>query len=445
MLAALDRYHGQPNGIFSCDEHYAGLDPSQGTELCTVVEAMFSLETDISILGDAALGDRLERISYNALPATFSPDMWAHQYDQQANQVMCSLANHHWATNGPESNIFGLEPNFGCCTANMHQGWPKFAAHLWMATPDGGLAAIAYGPSEVSTTVRGDTPVTIEEQTDYPFRDSLTFAIKLAKPAAFPLVLRIPAWAEGATVSVNGQAQSGVTAGGFYRVDRKWSNGDRVAVRFPMRVRTSSWYNNSVAVERGPLVYSLKIGESWHKIKQTGPSADWEVYPTTPWNYALALDSFTVKENPVAKQPFDPATPAIEITAKARRAARMATGRRFRRPASGEPGDRRPVRRNHHADPVRRKQAADNRLPLLFGKAVTGSNFRKKLPLEARDHPLRKLRACHRFSSRDDSIQESPLSTPVAFVSNYLLRNIKFGAGVTVPHFFWNAPSGQPV
>ena len=47
-------------------------------------------------------------------------------------------------------------------------------------------------------------------------------------------------------------------------------------------------------MERGPLVYSLKIGESWHKIKQTGPAADWEVYPTTPWNYALVKGAFQV-------------------------------------------------------------------------------------------------------------------------------------------------------
>ena len=175
-----------------------------------------------------------------------------------------------------------------------------------------------------SLSLRGGTPVGIEELTGYPFRDSVTLAIKLAKSASFPLVLRIPAWAEGATVVVNGEAQSGVTAGGFYRLDRKWSNGDRVAVRFPMPVRISTWYNNSVAVERGPLVYSLKIGESWHKMRQTGPAADWEVYPATPWNYALVLDPkhpndwFTVKENPVAKQPFD-ANAALEITAKARR------------------------------------------------------------------------------------------------------------------------------
>ena len=88
----LDRYHGLPNGMFSADEHYAGQDPSQGTELCAVVEAMFSLQQAIRVTGDAALADRLERIAFNALPATFTADMWAHQYDQQPNQVLCTLA-----------------------------------------------------------------------------------------------------------------------------------------------------------------------------------------------------------------------------------------------------------------------------------------------------------------------------------------------------------------
>ena len=314
MFDALDRYHGQPNGIFSADEHYSGRDPSQGTELCAVVEAMFSLEQDLAILGDAAFGDRLEKIAYNALPATLSKDLWAHQYDQQANQVMCSISNHRWASNGPEANIFGLEPNFGCCTANMHQGWPKLAASLWMATPDGGLAAVAYGPSEV--TANG---VTIEERTDYPFRETVTLLVNPAKPGAFPLVLRIPAWAAGAGVSVNGAPQPAVKPGEFLRLARQWTRGDRVKLRFPMAIRTSTWFHDSIAVERGPLVYSLKIGESWNKIKQTGPVADWEVYPTTSWNYALLPGAMQVAEKPVAKQPFDAANAPVEITAKARR------------------------------------------------------------------------------------------------------------------------------
>ncbi len=325
MMQQLDRYHGQPEGIFASDEHYAGRDPSQGTELCAVVEAMFSLETDAAILGEPSLGDRLERIAYNALPATLSPDLWAHQYDQQANQVMCSLANRRWSSNGPASNIFGLEPNFGCCTANMHQGWPKLAANLWMATPDEGLAAMVYGPSEVTTQVRGGTTVTLVETTEYPFRDTVTITVKAARPAQFPLALRIPAWAGAATIAVNGRAENGVRAGEFYRIERQWKTGDSVAIRFPMAVRTSTWYNNSIALERGPLVYALKIGESWHKIKQTGPSSDWEVYPTTPWNYALDIDrnnlakSVEVKELPIARQPFSVDGAPVELTLKARR------------------------------------------------------------------------------------------------------------------------------
>ncbi len=323
MLESLDQFHGQPEGIFGADEHYAGRDPSQGTELCAVVEAMFSLENDLSILGDPALGDRLERIAYNALPGTLTADLWAHQYDQQANQVLCTLSNRRWTSNGPASNIFGLEPNFGCCTANMHQGWPKLAASLWMATPDGGLAAVAYGPSEVNTMIAGATPVVIDEQTEYPFRETITLSVKPERSVKFPLELRVPGWADGATVSVNGRALSSVQAGQFYRVDREWRSGDKVEMRFPMPVRTSTWYNNSIAVERGPLVFSLKIGESWHKIKQTGPAADWEVYPTTPWNYAFVIDpgnpskGFEAREKPLASQPFSAEGAPVEITAQA--------------------------------------------------------------------------------------------------------------------------------
>jgi hypothetical protein len=325
MLRVLDRYHGQPSGIFSADEHYAGLDPSQGTELCAVVEAMFSLETDISILGNPVLGDRLEKIAYNALPGTMTDDLWGHQYDQQANQVMVSVANRRWSTNGPESNLFGLEPNYGCCTANMHQGWPKFAANLWMATADRGLAAVAYGPSEVSTRVADGVPVSIAETTDYPFRESVNLGVKTPRPVKFPVMLRIPGWAAGATVAVNGAALAGVKPGEFYRMEREWKSGDTVELHFPMRVINSTWYNNSIAVERGPLVFSLKMGESWSQLRQSGPVIDWEVYPTTPWNYALVIDPkdtappFTVTELPVGHQPFSLDGAPVVISAKARR------------------------------------------------------------------------------------------------------------------------------
>ncbi|HVP00833.1 MAG TPA: beta-L-arabinofuranosidase domain-containing protein [Bryobacteraceae bacterium] len=118
-LATLDQLEGLPNGMFSGDEHFAGRNPSQGIETCAVVEAMFSLELDLAVTGDASLGDRLEKIAFNPLPGAQTADQWSHQYDQQPNQVLCSLSRRDWGTNGPESNLFGLEPNYGCCTANL--------------------------------------------------------------------------------------------------------------------------------------------------------------------------------------------------------------------------------------------------------------------------------------------------------------------------------------
>ena len=256
MLDALDKYHGLPNGMFSCDEHLAGRNPSQGSELCTVVETMYSLEQSLAILGDARIGDRLERIAFNALPGTFTDDMWAHQYDQEPNQVEVSLHRKPWTTNGPESNLYGLEPNFGCCTANFHQGWPKFAASLWMASHDGGLAAVAYSPCEVRTVV-GTTPVHLSEVTEYPFRGLVSITVNPASGLSFPLRLRIPSWAEGAEVRVNGERITIAAKEGFAKIERRWKAGDLVQLKFPLRPGLTRGYNDSVSIDRGPLVFSI--------------------------------------------------------------------------------------------------------------------------------------------------------------------------------------------
>ncbi len=323
-LDELDRYHGQVTGLFTGDECFAGRMPSQGTELCAVVEYMFSLETLTSILGDPVFADRLERIAFNALPATFKADMWAHQYDQQANQVLCRVSEHRvFGTNGPDANLFGLEPNYGCCTANMHQGWPKFAAHLWMKSPDGGLAAVAYAPS-VATVQIGDAAVRAELVTNYPFRETLEFRITADRPVRFPLRLRIPAWAAAAELAVEGEAQPTPEPRTFASIDRTWEGTTTVTLRLPAEVRVERRFNNALSILRGPLVYSLNVGTHWRYLRGQKPHADWEVYPTTQWNYALEVDEATAasaikfETQPVAENPFDPEAPPVKATVPGR-------------------------------------------------------------------------------------------------------------------------------
>lgn len=323
QLKMLDTYHGLPNGVFSGDEHLAGRNPSQGVELCTVVEAQFSYEELLALLGDPQFGDRLEKVTFNALPATFDPTMWAHQYDQQPNQVLVSRAHRQWSTNGDESNLFGLEPHFGCCTANMHQGWPKFAARLWLASPEGGLVAAAYAPNRLRTVLgAGGGAVVIREETDYPFRETVRFTVEKGSKQAFALKLRIPAWATGSTVAVNGKAAtSAPQPGTFYTLQRRWKAGDAVELRLPMQVRVVPGYNKSVSVERGPLVYGLKLGEEWTKLRDRPSLADdYQVQATTPWNYGLLLptglapaSAFKVKELPLSGVLFSPTGAPVEL------------------------------------------------------------------------------------------------------------------------------------
>jgi len=329
MIGLLDRHHGQVTGVFTGDECLAGRRPTQGTELCAVVEYAHSLELLLSTLGDAAFGDRLERIVFNALPATFSPDMWSHQYDQQVNQVECSsLEGREWNTNGPDANLFGLEPNFGCCTANLSQGWPKFASHLWMQGEDGALVAAAWAPCEARAEVAG-TPVSVTVETEYPFRETVDVTVEAVRPTAFDLLLRIPAWTPGATVQVGDAVPEPAKPGSFYRLSRQWRGRTGVRLVFPMSPGLVQGYRGAVAVERGPLVYSLRIGERWVRVHEDQPCrelphADWEIYPTTPWNYALRVSEATLHEDvsfaehPVGECPFSPEGAPVSATVRGR-------------------------------------------------------------------------------------------------------------------------------
>lgn len=344
-IEQLMKHHGQPNGIWSGDEHLNGTSPTSGTELCAVAEFMFSLEELIRILGDASFGDQLELLAYNAYPATCSPNMWAHQYDQQVNQVLATVAHRHWTNNNDDSNTFGLEPHFGCCTANMHQAWPKFVKSLFMATPDNGLAAIAYGPCIVSTEVADGIPLTITETTNYPFEGTIVFEFKLQSSCEFSFQMRIPAWASGATIYINGEISTIAEAGTFTTLNRQWQSGDRVELQIPMGIRITSGHDGLISVYRGSLLFGLKMGESWRKLKGEEPHADWEVLPTSSWNYGLSIqsdqldDTFEVINKPMTNIPFSPDGAPLELKVNAKKLPQWTLVQNSAGPISGGPHD----------------------------------------------------------------------------------------------------------
>ncbi len=314
-------------GINSGTEFLSGDASVQGVELCAIVEAMLSLETAVRISGDSLLADRLETISFNALPAALANNIKGIQYFTLPNNVIAIYGNHGYDEDYANGTVPGPNSGYPCCRSNFHMGWPKYVQNSWAATRDGGLALIAYGPTVVSA-MAGGTQIQITEDTTYPFEEQIRLNVALTNSATFPLVVRIPSWCSNATVVVDDEPQSGISAGSFFRIQRTWSNSDKVVINLPMPIQTLTGPSQSIAINRGPVVYSLRIGENW-TVRTPDPLGkgfdEFEVRATTPWNYALQLDT----ANPAAsltftnfasvpENPFDPSHPSIGLLAQAK-------------------------------------------------------------------------------------------------------------------------------
>jgi DUF1680 family protein len=276
--------------MFSADEDLHGNDPVQGTELCATVEAMFSLEETIGITGDVKYMDALERMTFNALPAQTTDDYNNKQYFQIANQVNIKkgIFNFSLPFQREMNNVLGMRSGYTCCLANMHQGWTKFASHLWYGAAGNGIAALHFSPSEITTALgKNKTNVTINETTDYPFGNTIQFQITAGKTVDFPFNIRIPSWCKEAVVLLNGEQFKRYKGGQVIIIDREWKNGDRLSLELPMEITTSNWGSNSRSVERGPLVYALKLEEKWEKATDDVEGDYYSVYPKSDWNYGL--------------------------------------------------------------------------------------------------------------------------------------------------------------
>jgi len=288
---------GYPTGMYGGDEALRNNNPTQGTELCSVVELMYSLEEMYKVTGDPVYAEHLERVAFNALPTQITDDFMGKQYFQQVNQVQVGYGKFDFdVVNGATTLVFGNRSGYPCCLSNFHQGWPKFVQNLWLRTEDGGIAVGAFSPSTLNTTI-GDSMLTIDEDTQYPMGQTITMTVSLKKkqgrkkvvPSSetFPISFRIPSWTKKAKVAVNGESVQ--VSSESVCLNREWRDGDTITIDFPMSVKTGRWYNHSAAVERGPLVYALRIEEEWKTVKATpGYGETWrEVYPKSDWNYAL--------------------------------------------------------------------------------------------------------------------------------------------------------------
>ncbi len=306
----LDRYNGTAFEGFTGDEVLSGLDPTRGTECCAVVEQMYSYEEIFAHTGDNKWAERLEVLAFNALPATLSEDMWTHQYVQQVNQIACqkTMIMAPWSTNGPYAHTFGLEPNFGCCTANFNQGWPKFALTPFMHKGDTIINSVML-PS-----VLNDNDVTIKLETDYPFNNKMHYYIDSQKN--FDFRVRIPSFAKN--LKVNGEEKD--TKDLEFNVKQ---GKTEIEIEFTATPFFKKRPNDLVALQMGsllfsvPVAYEKKMREYTKKgVERKFPYCDYQFVPTSPWNYGYSDDDFEIDYHSSGDVPFSQSNPPVTIRAK---------------------------------------------------------------------------------------------------------------------------------
>ncbi len=310
LRSVLDKYNGTVFESFTGDECLSGLSAIQGTELCAIVEQMYSYELLYAYTGDNKWAERLEVLAFNALPAAISEDMWTHQYDQQSNQISCEkfYGSPIFGTNGKEAHLFGLEPYFGCCTANFNQGWPKFAASAFMHRDNTVINSMMV-PSELKTDGKH-----IVLETDYPFKNSAKY--KILSDKDFTFIVRVPSFAKN--VKVNGKDFEGTEL----NFDIK-SGESAIFVEFETVPYFEKRPHGLNAIKCGSLIFALPIQykTKMHEYVKDGverkfPYCDYELIAQSDWNYAFCSEEISIKTNVVSAIPFSGNNPPVVIKAK---------------------------------------------------------------------------------------------------------------------------------
>ena len=241
-LEKVMRYHGTAHGLFAAEPSLMGGDPSCGMDGRAVAEAMFSLEQLLISQGGAWFADAWEKIALNILPAM-----------EKNGRV-----RPYQRVNGPFPMENPASAEVGPWVDAWLKGMTGYASGLWMAAKDDGLALINYVPSILRWKI-GGTAISIRVEGKYPMDGEVMLSIQTKKPVAFPLHMRIPAWAENASVQVNDEGAQSAEPSSFFVLNRTFADGDTVHISLPMQPRLTRWHHQSAAVEYGPLLMALPV------------------------------------------------------------------------------------------------------------------------------------------------------------------------------------------
>lgn len=346
----LYKYHGLVDGLTSGNELHDGNFSNEVHETCTASDMQWAMGYLLQATGDAKWGDLIEKILFNAGMGAITKDFKSYQYYSGPNQFIANGLSSHWNDHEPwymnsrDRAAFKINHRPSCCGGNVNRMLPVFCSRMWMKKGEDGIVAALYSASVYRAklkNVKGDVVVT--EETNYPFDQNVRFKLALSKKSTFKMFFRIPAWCNGAMLSLNGKPLSvDCKPGTFATLNREFSNGDIVELILPMEVNQVFLPENGIAFERGPLVYALEIaaktvvkdskvdgGVTFSSTFKT-PVSDWNFAPvenaevkvlnfqdfSDPWNpektpVKLEVNAVSIKNWQLYRDTYTPQLPTL--------------------------------------------------------------------------------------------------------------------------------------
>jgi DUF1680 family protein len=196
----------------------------------------------LRVTRDSRYGDSMERVMYNTVLG--------------AKPLLADGSTFYYSDNNFQGRKIYKKDHWPCCSGTLPQVAADYRINSYFYDNDG-IYINLYIPSTLRWTQNG-TQVSLTQRSEYPFEGVVKFDVTVSRPTEFAINLRIPAWAEGASISVNGMTMSTSGAmGKFATVRRPWKNGDRIEMDLPMKLRLEAidpQHPQTVALLCGPLV-----------------------------------------------------------------------------------------------------------------------------------------------------------------------------------------------
>ncbi len=221
-------------------------------ESCAAIGNMMWNWRMLTATGEAKYADVIERALYNGINSGMSLDGTLYCY---RNPLAFDPSNGDHIRN-PWYDVT-------CCPPNLERTFASLPGYFYSTSKDG-IYLHLYDNSVLDWHLEDGTALEITQKTNYPWTDAAEISVTPAKPTDFTFYVRIPGWSESTQVTINGSPVSGVAAGQYLAMNRRWSPGDVVSVKFNMtpqvveaNPRVVDDYGRA-AVQRGPLVYCLE-------------------------------------------------------------------------------------------------------------------------------------------------------------------------------------------